>query len=195
MPYTSKPEGMSYYAKYTPVGNDTAFAYLTLSKWNASQHKRDTIGYTVDKIYSSITNWSKRILPITYTNTIDNPDTLLIIFSSSSRVQTVAQLGSTFTIDEISLYPTGTSNIIETASDNLVLYPNPVSSVLNLKNIDSNISNIKIFDVSGKKVFENKISTFTNTLHLSALSNGLYYLIGSDANNNAISKTKFEVLK
>jgi hypothetical protein len=98
-------------------------------------------------------------------------------------------------LDEINLYPTGTSNIIETASDNLVVYPNPVSSVLNLKNIDSNISNIKIFDVSGKKVFENKISTFTSTLNLSALSNGLYYMIGSDANNNAISKTKFEVLK
>lgn len=192
IPYTSKPEGMAYYTKYSPAGIDTAFTIVALTKWNGTS--RDTIGFATDIITSNIISWSKRIVPIIYDATLTAaPDTLIILFSSSSRV--APKLGSTFILDEINLYPTGTSNIIETASDNLVVYPNPVSSVLNLKNIDSNISNIKIFDVSGRKVFENKISTFTSTLHLSALSNGLYYLIGSDANNNAISKTKFEVLK
>jgi hypothetical protein len=192
IPYTSKPEGMAYYTKYSPAGIDTAFTIVALTKWNGTS--RDTIGFATDIITSNIISWSKRIVPIIYdANLTAAPDTLIILFSSSSRV--APKLGSTFILDEINLYPTGTSNIIETASDNLVVYPNPVSSVLNLKNIDSNISNIKIFDVSGKKVFENKISTFTSTLNLSALSNGLYYMIGSDANNNAISKTKFEVSK
>jgi Secretion system C-terminal sorting domain len=193
VPYTSKPEGMVYFTKYAPVNTDTAFAYLMLTKWNAALHKTDTIGLTADTISSAITDWTKRIVPIHYLNNVDSPDTMVVLFSSSSR--NAAQLGTVLYVDEIIFYPVNTSNLAEESTNVLLVYPNPVSNVLNLKNVDSNVSNIKIFSIDGSKVFDDKILAVSSTLNLASFANGLYYLVGSDVNNNVITKTKFEILK
>jgi len=63
----------------------------------------------------------------------------------------------------------------ETLVNNLILYPNPTQSVLNLSSI-TNFTNSKfsIFDVQGKKVMDAKLNS--NTINVSVLAIGNYIL-------------------
>ena len=54
------------------------------------------------------------------------------------------------------------------------VYPNPVNVELNIESVDS--FNLSMFDISGKKVFETKISKGVNSLDFSAFENGIYVL-------------------
>ena len=58
------------------------------------------------------------------------------------------------------------------------VYPNPSSGIINLKlnNSTDDKAAIKIFDVSGRLVIEDKVSTGSQTLDLSALPKGNYVL-------------------
>jgi len=58
-------------------------------------------------------------------------------------------------------------------SDNINIFPNPVKDILFVQNADAN-SNVKIFDISGKIVYSNKISD--GTVDMTSLSSGMYFL-------------------
>ena len=192
-PFTQKPEGMAYWAKYAPVNTDSAFAFVLLTKWNSVANKRDTIGITSDVISSSLPTWTKRILPINYLNTTDNPDTLNIIFSSSSRF--APQLGSAFSIDEIILYPANTSGVLELENNGVSIFPNPAQNFLNINISNNNITKLTIYSIEGTIVAEEKVLNFTNKINIANLSNGLYFISASDSKNNVVSKSKFEVIR
>ncbi len=194
-PYTSRPEGMAYWTKYAPVGVDSAFAYILLTKWNTSLPiaKRDTIGLAVDIISSGVPNWTKRTVPIIYNTNTANPDTLLVIFSSSSA--SAPQLGSVYTVDELIFYPANTSSISEISNQDFGLSPNPSSGIVSIKNYNDKVKNIQIIDLMGKVIREEKISNAYKDIDLSYLSNGLYFVIGNDELNRPINKSKIEIIK
>lgn len=74
-----------------------------------------------------------------------------------------------------------------TTSKKLSVYPNPASNELNFSSSIEPISDIKIFDVHGKLV-ENKTPNELNfTTSVSHLSNGVYFYICSDTNNQIIA--------
>jgi murein DD-endopeptidase MepM/ murein hydrolase activator NlpD len=56
------------------------------------------------------------------------------------------------------------------------IFPNPTNSILNIRliNNDLDIKNISIFDLTGKKIFNQ--NHFTQTIDVSNLSNGLYLI-------------------
>ena len=59
--------------------------------------------------------------------------------------------------------------------DNAVsLYPNPASSILNIKGIEaSEISNISLYDIMGRKLFQDAM---TNQIAIGDFGNGLYFI-------------------
>ncbi len=71
----------------------------------------------------------------------------------------------------------------EIISDELNLYPNPVTDEINLSLIDNtkNLSRVEIFDISGKKVIssdlQNSAKTSTTRINVRELSTGLYHVI------------------
>ena len=65
---------------------------------------------------------------------------------------------------------------------NFALYPNPTKGIVNVKGANA-VSNIQIFDLSGKKVLETS-KLIDNQLDVSSLTSGLYMLRIQDANNN-----------
>jgi hypothetical protein len=65
-----------------------------------------------------------------------------------------------------------TLNIVESVTDNINSYPNPVSNILHF-NSELNISQIKVFNELGKKIKEN---TNSNTIDLSSLVEGIYFI-------------------
>lgn len=72
--------------------------------------------------------------------------------------------------------------------ENFVMYPNPSTGIINIKNTTGNLVNV--YDILGQKVFTAKIddSDKVKTLNLSVLQSGLYFVTISDDRNASVKK-------
>lgn len=76
-----------------------------------------------------------------------------------------------------------------TSGKNLMAYPNPTSDLLNISG--KNISEIMIFDITGKQVMTKKVNAADNlNLDVSTLSSGLY-LLNATNDSGSTSTLKF----
>lgn len=79
--------------------------------------------------------------------------------------------------DATASYSTSCSlGIDEKAFENLLIYPNPVINTLHIDNLL--LDNVKLYDVAGKLVKSNSFNGFTatNTVDLSGIGSGIYYI-------------------
>ncbi len=75
----------------------------------------------------------------------------------------------------------------ETELTNFALYPNPTSDILNIQGIE-NIQQLEIYSVLGSKI-QIPLDASSNTLNVSSLKNGVYFLkVTDDQNRSAIRK-------
>ena len=76
-------------------------------------------------------------------------------------------------------------------SNNLSIYPNPASEILNIsiaKEIDLTNATVSLVDVSGKQVLNQLIQSTETVIHINHLPNGIYLL--NVRLNNEISTFK-----
>ena len=67
--------------------------------------------------------------------------------------------------------------IEENSISNFKIHPNPASNTININSINFPISEIKIYDLSGKLLLSNKYNSLINTtVNISNYSNGIYIL-------------------
>jgi hypothetical protein len=68
----------------------------------------------------------------------------------------------------------------------LSVYPNPANNYVKIST-ENIISKVQLFNIIGKKVLETK-SLKNNSLNISSLKNGVYFLKIYDANNKTATK-------
>ncbi len=78
---------------------------------------------------------------------------------------------------------------IDNVFTNLSIYPNPANSSIKI-NTTNTISKILVFDIAGKKVIE-KLSNISNTLNVSKLNSGIYFVKVIDTKNNSSTQKLF----
>jgi hypothetical protein len=107
----------------------------------------------------------------------NSPDSLTIIFASSADgAKYNAAVGTKLYIDEISLeyYPLAVQTLNET--QNILVYPNPVSEYLIIESHASlNDSKINIFSTNGSLLKTKKIESDKERINISDLPEGLYF--------------------
>jgi hypothetical protein len=88
----------------------------------------------------------------------------------------------------ISVYKidTSTSTSVTQYTDHIDIYPNPVTDILTLEGLGRQ-AEIRIFDLTGKKVFEQSITR--NQVDLSTLDKGVYILSITDKNKQFFRRT------
>lgn len=95
-------------------------------------------------------------------------------------------------IDVYALPGTLSINQQNIMSNTIVAYPNPTSNTINISNRYTNNSNktLEVFDISGKKVIEQKISDNNEIINLdvSDLSSGIYIYKINGVSNKFIKK-------
>ncbi len=65
----------------------------------------------------------------------------------------------------------------EFSNNELSIYPNPVSKNINIQlPIGSEISQLYVYDLKGKIVFQNKISELNNSINIETLKSGMYFV-------------------
>lgn len=93
-----------------------------------------------------------------------------------------------FCLDNIT--PGYTVNIQELESNNFSFYPNPVSSVLNIKN-ETIINTISVLDLNGRSLLDNSsVNNINSSLDVSELNAGIYFIQLMDE-NGLVSTQKF----
>jgi hypothetical protein len=86
---------------------------------------------------------------------------------------------------------TGINSVSNSLSD-VLIYPNPANKTLHIESQTSGISIIRLTDLSGKIVFEKEFTSASNHLHetidVSILEKGIYFLELKSSTNNIIRK-------
>ncbi|MCG8700511.1 MAG: T9SS type A sorting domain-containing protein [Bacteroidales bacterium] len=85
------------------------------------------------------------------------------------------------------------SNVITSISEfeddlELLIYPNPVIEYLTIQRDNTAISNIRIFNISGKTVYKSTLRSVEKQIDLSHLSKGMYIMELSNDNTRIIKK-------
>lgn len=190
IPYTARPEKLEFWAKYIPVGNDIAGAFVLLQKWNGTGH--DTIAYN-DINFGSTSTYTLFQMNLNYHSTA-LPDTVTIGFSSS-YVKLKARVGSTLYVDDVAF--TGWVGIDEhiNYTDKVKIFPNPAKENITIDAQISEADNVQIDDVSGRLIGVYKIQNYSTNINTGVFAEGIYFYRIRDKNNKILTNGKFNVTK
>lgn len=187
-PYTGRPEKLTFWYKYLPVGADEGGVRAVLTKWNGV--KQDTIAFGESELYNN-PSYSLYELPLTYFSD-ELPDTAAI-FIGSSRHKSVARNGSVIYLDDVVF--TGWVGVDENTMLPVKTYPNPAKENITFSGLDKNAKEIQITDISGKLLSTynvNKVSVID--INTTGLADGVYLYTVLDAAGKTLSKGKFNIL-
>ncbi len=189
-PYTGRPEKLEFWAKYFPVGNDTAEAAVILQKWNGIGH--DTIAGGRINI-SSVGIYTHFQLNLSYlSNAI--PDTAAIIFMSSKN-HNCSRVNSTLFIDDVAY--TGWVGVEERKkyADKVKVFPNPAKGDLNIQTQIEEAEKINILNSSGSLLAVCKIKNNNASVNTSLFAAGVYFYEILDKKKQTLTKGSFSVVK
>jgi len=187
VPYSSRPEELSFHYKFHQEGIDSAAIYLLLFNHDTQGNNIDTIAVASGYIDEEVTEYTELILPIEYYSE-DIPSFAHIFFICSKTIGDLGQVtytpaheinasaGTTLWVDDVVLR----SSTVNTTSPqeeswNFNIYPNPVDAEIYIDIPQQiQVDKIQIYDNQGRVV---KGSTmFNNILNMSDISKGIYYL-------------------
>ncbi|MGP8214975.1 MAG: PCMD domain-containing protein [Bacteroidia bacterium] len=179
LPYTLKPDSIVGWYKYTPVSGDNADIEFYLFGSGST----DTIGEAFFKTPTTkVGTYTRFSYPVTYRSS-STPVTALWILTSSLN-QKAAKVGSVLIADSLGLIfnTSGINNI--TNPEIITVGPNPSRGIVSINNNSTAKSLIFIlFDVTGRKIDEEKIIQGQNYLELTGVPESVYiYSITPDPN-------------
>ncbi|HLG03574.1 MAG TPA: T9SS type A sorting domain-containing protein [Bacteroidia bacterium] len=186
---TDRPETMTYYAKYAPVGSDMARAFVALTKWNASLSVRDTVAYGSETFGGTSMAYALHTVTLTYLSTTLIPDTAVILFSASDTAN--PQLGSALWVDALGFNAVGVDE--QLLQNNVVVYPNPSNTQTNFDVADASIKQLAVYDMTGREVCRAQFYNKKATIDSYNLTPGIYSyaIIGED--DHVATRGKFTV--
>ncbi len=189
-PYTSRPEKLTFWFKYLPVGADTGGVRIQLKKYyDSATHivGQGEVAFNQTLAYTQMT------LDITY-NSNDIPDSCTIFFASS-KDKDDARVGSVLYIDDVEF--SGWVGIDENqkSAEKVTVFPNPAKDNITFELKIEGAKNIRINDITGKNIAIFPINNSSVNINTTAYQQGVYLYEITDRNNGLLTKGKFNVVK
>jgi hypothetical protein len=175
IPYVAKPTAFNVYYKYTSVNGDSCAIYALLTKYNSVTKTRDTVGIGEFKTHVTVSSYTLLHVPITYKNA-ETPDSIAMVFTSSADGGNFrGQVGSSLTVDNLSLEFSALNTTTALNAVSAVLYPNPAQSSVYLSNAPSESGTVYFYNAFGTLVESQKWSgTVTPEFALTNMPAGFY---------------------
>jgi hypothetical protein len=189
--YTERPTSIQFHYKYTPVDDDSAGFLVQLTKWDAINQEQILVGQGAVSMKTLVTTYTLNDVVVIYEDTI-TPDSLFIVMFSSfdavhllgSNLNTaLPRPGSTLLVDNIKILGVDTTTpngVIDytAATIDFTVYPNPVSSTLNIKCNNYDFAHgaltMDMIDMTGRLVQSVSFNTMQTSTDVSNLSTGMY---------------------
>lgn len=171
--YTShqRPTQMTICMRSTVANSDQILVYY--SSW-----RNDTmiaaVGNCTFHIDSTMSQFHCLTFPITYTRDVMIPDTAQVMILAGYLSS--AQAGTSVIVDEIIL--SGDDNgISETSTDNAIeLFLNTENNQISIYSMQSILSSIDIYDITGRTVYAEKTNLNFEKLSLNSFASGIYFV-------------------
>jgi hypothetical protein len=173
---TGHPDSISVWAKYTPLGNDTAHVKVLLHTGDGTipvipENEANRIAYAQVNISGNVDTWTQFKAPFTYYSE-ESPEYILLITTAGNG--TLAIEGSRVWYDDLELIydPAGINDIpvnqslIYTSENSIYLNKLPQEHLMG--------STIEIMNMNGSVVFSSVISSNIINIDDSRISQGLY---------------------
>jgi len=191
--YTLRPDSITGWYKYTPQGGENGFIQFLL--FGSAANNADTIakaGFATPT--TAVGTYTRFAVALTYTTTTTPVVNSMWLLSSSNNDGLASSVGSMLFVDDLNLVfnPTG---IAEQEKPEFTISPNPAVDHVVIKNILGTKALFVLYDVTGRKVSEEKIINATTVVNVNTLPNGLYSYSVTDANNTAIKSGKLLIQK
>ena len=156
IPYTDKPQKLSFYYTYSPVGNDSAEVALFFSKYNTTTQESDSINGG-GKYLGPASTFTKAEIELDWTG-ISSPDSMAMMFAAGKFTQDMGMMpGSVLVIDAIAFeFPTGLRVPIFDNSPLVRIYPNPGTDHINIRfasEMDGQAT-LKVYNVLGQVMYQ-----------------------------------------
>lgn len=176
-PYTAQPEKLSFYYKYTPVGNDSAFVGVIFSKWNSLSGISDSINGNIMRLGAAST-FTKMELPFNWTGA-PNPDSVLIGLASGDLETESGNPGSKVIFDNLMFeFGVGISTPVPAFANAVQLYPNPAGDHLyiDLSHTDLQSGQVRIVNILGQSMYAGSFNGTDNPMliNLEGYQSGTY---------------------
>ncbi len=166
VPFTERPTAFTGWYKATPVNNDTYSMIAVL----INEISGDTIGAAIFEGTATVSEWTQFTVAVDYFSQ-DTPTLLQInLFASDPNNP---RNGSTVYFDELD-YQSMTVGSNELSENHVKIYPNPaVSEVFVDVGVIGNAT-ISIYNMLGRKMMDEQLTTSRNRLDLNSLAAGAY---------------------
>ncbi|OFY87542.1 MAG: hypothetical protein A3F72_20910 [Bacteroidetes bacterium RIFCSPLOWO2_12_FULL_35_15] len=183
--YNSRPSNFTGQYQYNKGGfGEFGSIEVSLTKWNTSLMRRDTISYDIQLLTATTSGWTNFNIPIIYSSG-DNPDSVSIIFLATSRLTYSASPYASVSIDDLAF----TGSIPAGNELWFSISPNPFTSQTTITfSEDKNNIIIKILDLLGKEIKSLNFTGNQLTIEKDDMSRGIYFVQVTDENNNRINK-------
>jgi hypothetical protein len=163
-----------FYYQYRPNGNDTAECRVAL----LSSGTPVAGGYFKTSAATGSAGWQQAVINFTYINGL-TPDTLLILYSSSS-LDYRPKAGSVLWIDDASVsLATGVEEFLADENE-MIIYPNPSNGSFSVKRENNRSQTIEVFNVIGEKIYSGINNREALNIDISTSPKGIYFVRISD---------------
>jgi len=186
--YNLRPDSLTGWYKYLPVGIDACSVEVLLTKWNATTNLPEPIGSGIFIQPLTVNTYTNFSVTINYVSS-QFPDTAIITLLSGAY--NVPLPGSKLFVDDLAFnIATGIND--PTSSKPIAIYPNPASDELFIQS-NSVEAKLLIVDLLGNEISEMILNKSINKLNTSAFSNGIYIFNLIDTNENLLERGKLIV--
>jgi hypothetical protein len=173
IPYTERPDSISCWVKYQPVGGDS-----TMIQFSLLEASGDTVGMAILRIGATVSNYTRFSAPVNYYSAA-TPSLSRWMMSSSNGYKAIP--GSTLYIDDLSLLFTTGVEEVQNASGMQIVNSLVTDQIL-LTNPKNYFGQFRLYDAMGSLQLSYPVTHSTEQYHLPRLANGMYYcaVVGDD---------------
>ncbi|HSY75567.1 MAG TPA: PCMD domain-containing protein [Bacteroidia bacterium] len=192
IPFTQRISQFNFYYQYAPVATDTGSCSVVLYKFNPVTKSRYVIAAGVFATGTATgATWQQATVNMVYDTAVSNPDTVVIVFSSSSLYHK-PQVGSTLLVDDASVV--AGINELHAAQVNVNVYPNPSSTEVNFAITSTEMANhADIYDITGQKINSYDVKNNFAAISTANYAPGLYLYQIYDKSGSVMKIGKFTV--
>lgn len=159
--FTSRPDSIAIWAKYFPVGTDTAQVKVLLHKGDGTipitpENQANMIGFIQLNISGTVDTWTRFAAPIEYFST-ENPEYILVILTAGAGTQPTAQ-STAFYDDILMVYGSNSIATLPADGKNLIWFSD---NALHFDRLPENFLNqaaVEIFNLLGKRICQNQLT-------------------------------------
>lgn len=182
----ARPDSLTGWYKYLPVGNDSFVVRVVITKWNPSTNSRDEIS-NVSYFGPASISYSRFSFPIHYLNN-EIPDTINVeLINTMVQPPGILTLGTILLIDDLAFIGNGPNSVNQMNREkNLTCFPNPANESITLSNLSSTkITLMNLLGETLRVINTNNLNTLN--LDVSEFNNGIYLIKQSNGDIQKIS--------